>query len=60
MSSLFHLVAFSDPRVLPWFKGGGVQVENFWKYDFEIMHNPEAPYHGSTFWLDLEVRDPYG
>ena len=38
----------------------GVQVEHFWKNDFEIIHNSEAPYLRSTFWSGFEVRDPYG
>ena len=29
---------------------GGVQVEIFWKHDFEIICYPEAQYHGLTFW----------
>ena len=38
----------------------GVQAENFWKHDFEITSKPEAPSHGPTLWLGLEVQDPYG
>ena len=33
----------------------GVQVENFWKHDFEIIHDSEAGYLGPTFWLGLKV-----
>ena len=41
-------------------KETGVQAKKFWKHDFEIISNPEAPFHRPTFWLGLEVQDPYG